>query len=234
MKLTEQQLFDYNFCPVKYYLRHIAKIDVPEAPTMNKLLNQVAKYFYTSVANGKKPTLRQMQAKLDSICEENKEFINSKKAVEMWGHIYNFYNWACDNRIAVIDFDTKYAITIGEHIVEGAMNPIALTKNKDLEILLVNFSNKVPEQLELDMKLKYTLDVMAFNRANKDMSIKGTRMHLVKQNKDLYTTRSLNDYKRLESTVNGIAKSIQNELYYPRETYMCNTCSYRNYCRAWK
>ena len=114
------------------------------------------------------------------------------------------------------------------------MHPIAVTKDNQLELLLVNFSGKTPNQLELDTKLKYTIDMLAWNRANKDMQIVGTRMHLVKQNKDLYTTRSINDYERLKSSINGIDKSIQYELYYPRETYMCNSCAYRNYCRAWK
>lgn len=234
MRLTEQQLFDYNFCPVKYYFRHVAKIHVADIPTTNKLLTQVAKYFYTSLTNGRLPTLKQMQSKLDSICEANIEHVDSKKAVELWGYVYNFYNWACDNKVAVVDTDTKYTIAIGEHIIEGVMNPIALTKNKELEILLVNFSGKTPDQLELDTKLKYTLDTFAFNQANKDMKIIGTRMHLVKQNKDLVTARTINDYERMKSSVNGIAKSIQLELYYPRETYMCNSCNYRNYCRGWK
>lgn len=234
MRLTEQQLFDYCYCPVKYYLRHKAKIEVAEPPTTNKLLTQVAKYFYTCVRNGKPPTLKQMQSKLDAICEANKEHIDAKRSVELWSYTYNFYNWACDNEIAVVDTDTKYTLAIGEHIIEGSMHPIAVTKDNQLELLLVNFSGKTPNQLELDTKLKYTIDMLAWNRANKDMQIVGTRMHLVKQNKDLYTTRSINDYERLKSSINGIAKSIQYELYYPRETYMCNSCAYRNYCRAWK
>lgn len=234
MKLTEQQLFDYSYCPVKYFLKYKTKILVPEEVTINKLLTQVAKFFYNSVMNGKVPSLKQMQAKLDSICEANKDIVNQKKAVEMWAQIYNFYNWACDNKIAVVDTDTKYGLTIGEHIIEGTMNPIALTPNKKLEILIANFSSKIPDQQEIDMKLKYTLDTMAFNAANRDMKIDATRIHLIKADKDIYTTRNMNDFERLKSTVNNIAKSIQNELYYPRETFMCTSCNYRNYCRAWK
>lgn len=234
MKLTEQQLFDYSYCPVKYYLKYKTKLIAPEEVTVNKLLTQVAKFFYNNVMNGKIPTLRQMQTKLDSLCEANKDIISSKKAVEMWGQVYNFYNWACDKKVAVIDTDIKYALNIGEHIIEGTMNPVALTPNKQLEVLIANFSSKIPDQLEVDSKLKYTLDTMAFNNANKDMKINATRIHLVRHNKDIVTTRNANDYERLKSTVNNIAKSIQNELYYPRETYMCNTCNYRNYCRAWK
>ena len=234
MRLTEQQLFDFMFCPVKYYLKYKSKIVVQEEVTVNKLLTQITKYFYNSVANGKLPSLKQMQSKLDSLCEANREIITPKKSVEMWGQVYNFYNWACDNQIAVIDTDTKYAITLGEHIVEGTMSPIALTPNNKLELLIVNFSSRVPDQLEIDTKTKYTLDTMAFNNANSDMKIDATRIHLLKQKKDLYTTRNKNDYERLNSTVNNVAKSIQNELYYPKETHMCTSCNYRNYCRAWK
>ena len=234
MSITEQQLFDYMFCPVKYYLKYKSKIVVQEEVTINKLLTQITKYFYNSVANGKLPTLKQMQTKLDSLCEANKETITPKKSIEMWGQVYNFYNWACDNQIAVIDTDTKYVITLGEHIVEGTMSPIALTPAKKLELLIVNFSTRIPDQIEIDTKTKYTLDIMAFNNSNSDMKIDAARIHLLKQNKDLYTTRNNNDYERLNSTVNNIAKSIQNELYYPKETHMCTSCNYRNYCRAWK
>lgn len=234
MKLTEQQLFDYSYCPVKYYLKYKAKIILPEEITINKLLIQVSNYFYTCVANGRVPTLKQMQKKLDAICEIHKDIINPKKSVEMWAQVYNFYNWACDNKIAVIDTNTRYAITLGEHIIEGTMNPISLINNNMLEILIVNFSSKIPNQLEVDTKLKYTLDTLAFNSANKDLQISATRIHLLKANKDIITTRTLNDFDRLNSTVNNIAKCIQNELYYPRETFLCSTCNYRNYCRAWK
>lgn len=234
MRITEQQLFDYMTCPVKYYLKYKSKIVVPEEVTVNKLLTQITKYFYNTVANGKLPSLKQMQNKLDSLCEANKDIITPKKSIEMWGQVYNFYNWACDNKIAVIDTDTKYAITLGEHIVEGTMSPIAITPNQKLELLLINFSTRVPDQIEIDTKTKYTLDMMAFNKANSDMQIDAIRIHLLKQNRDLYTTRNINDYERLNSTVNNIAKSIQNELYYPKETHMCTSCNYRNYCRAWK
>lgn len=234
MRITEQQLFDYMTCPVKYYLKYKSKIVVPEEVTVNKLLTQITKYFYNTVANGKLPSLKQMQNKLDSLCEANKDIITPKKSIEMWGQVYNFYNWACDNKIAVIDTDTKYAITLGEHIVEGTMSPIAITPNQKLELLLINFSTRVPDQIEIDTKTKYTLDMMAFNKANSDMQIDAVRIHLLKQNRDLYTTRNINDYERLNSTVNNIAKSIQNELYYPKETHMCTSCNYRNYCRAWK
>lgn len=234
MRITEQQLFDYMFCPVKYYLKYKSKIVVQEEVTVNKLLTQITKYFYNTVANGKLPSLKQMQNKLDSLCEANKDIITPKKSIEMWGQVYNFYNWACDNKIAVIDTDTKYAITLGEHIVEGTMSPIAITPNQKLELLLINFSTRVPDQIEIDTKTKYTLDMMAFNKANSDMQIDAVRIHLLKQNRDLYTTRNINDYERLNSTVNNIAKSIQNELYYPKETHMCTSCNYRNYCRAWK
>lgn len=234
MKLTEQQLFDYMYCPIKYYLKYKAKIVVQEEVTINKLLTQITKYFYNSVANGKLPTLKQMQSKLDSLCEANKDIVTPKKSIEMWGQVYNFYNWACDNKIAVIDTDTKYAITLGEHIVEGTMSPIAYTPAGKFELLIINFSSRMPDQIEIDTKTKYTLDTMAFNKANKDMQIDATRIHLLRQNRDLYTTRNNNDYERLKSTVNNVAKSIQNELYYPKETHMCTSCNYRNYCRAWK
>lgn len=234
MKITEQQFFDYMYCPLKYYLKHKSKLVIDENETINSILLTMTKFFYTSITNGKIPTLKQMQAKLDGLCEKNKEIITSKKAVEMWAHIYNFYNWACDNKVSVIDIDSRYALPLGEHVLEGVMNPIAINKNGELEILITNFSSKVPEQIELDMKYKHTIDIFAFNTSNEEYKISGVKLHNVKQNKDMFTTRNLNDFERLKSSVDNVVKSIQNDLYYPRETYLCNSCKYKHYCRAWK
>lgn len=233
MKLTEQQLFDYIYCPIKYYLKYEKKIIVEEEITTNKLLNKIAKYFYTSVVNEKLPTLNQMKSKLDSICEQHKDIITPKKSIEMWGKVYSFYNWACDNKISVIDANARYVINVGEHILEGTMNPINIVDNQRLESLIINFSNRIPDQLEVDTKLKYTIDTIAFNNSNEELKIIGTKIHLLQKNKDIITMRNETDFKRLKSTVSNVAKSIENKLYYPRETHMCTSCNYRAYCRAW-
>lgn len=233
--LTEQQFFDYIFCPCKYDLKYNRKISTSNPVTINGLLNQVSKFFYMHVLNNlKTPSLNMLTAKFESLFQTNSDVLSVKQYNEGLFLLRNFYNWACDSQIAVIDPDIKYIINHNGTILEGIMNPIAINKDKHLEFLIMNYSSRVPEQLEVDTKLKYSLDMLAFNDSSKDHKIDGIRIHNVKSSKDLVTSRNQTDYDRLLSTIDGVSKGISNNIYYPRESYMCSTCSYKHYCRGWK
>lgn len=232
MRLTEQQLFDYIACPAKYDIKYNKKINIQEPVSLNSILGQVVSYFYINFINGKLCTLNSLKQKLDSLCEPHKETIPAKKAVEGWGLIYNFYNWACNNKIAVLDTDVHYTLTHKDIIVEGVLNPIVVNSKEQLEFLLVNFSSRVPEQIDMDMRLKYSLDVLAMNTASKD-KVQAIKLHHIKTDRDLYSYRTEPDFDRLKSTLEGVAAGIENKIFYPRESILCQTCTAKQYCRFW-
>lgn len=233
--LTEQQLFDYINCPVKYDLKHNKKIVLHDDNTINSILKSVTNYFYMFVmTNLKTPTFNNISRKFESIYKSKLEVSNSKQYTDGLFKLRNFYNWACDGQVAVIDNDIRYAIAHKDIRLEGTMNPIAMNKNKQLEFLIMNFSSRTPEQLEIDTKLKYSIDMLAFNDTNQEFKVLGTKIHNVKSGKDLFTTRNKIDYDRLLSSIEGVAKGIQNNIYYPRESHMCSSCNYKNYCRSWR
>lgn len=234
MRLTEQQLFDYMYCPAKYDMKYNKKILIADDVNINQILGQVTKFFYMYVLNNKKtPTFNQLTNKFESLYKPYASVISEKKYTEALFQLRNFYNWACSNMIAVIDSDVKYVITHKDIVLEGVMNPIAINKNKKLEFLIMNFSNKSLDQLEIDTKMKYTIDMLSFNDSNKDMKIIGTKIHHVKTGKDFITSRTEMDNDRFLSTLENVAKGIENNIYYPRETPLCSSCSYKHYCRGW-
>jgi hypothetical protein len=233
--LTEQQLFDYIFCPAKYDLKYNKKIIIEDSFSINNILNKVSKYFYLYVVNNMKtPTMNMISSKFDSLMKPYMDITSNKQYTDALFQLRNFYNWACSNQIAVIDSDVRYVIRHKETIIEGVMNPIAINKNKKLEFLIMNFSSRIPDQLELDTKLKYSIDMMSFNSSNRDNKIYATKMHCVKSSKDFVTSRTDNDYNRLLSTIEGVTTGITNKAFYPRESHMCNNCTYRSLCRGWK
>lgn len=233
--LTEQQLFDYITCPAKYDLKYNKKIVIDDPFSINSVLNKVAKFFYFYVVNNlKTPTMNVISTKFESLMKPYMDITSNKQYTDALFQLRNFYNWACSNQIAVIDSDVKYVIRHKDILLEGIMNPVAINKNKSLEFLIMNFSSRVPDQLEVDTKLKYSIDMMSFNSSNKDNKIMATKLHCVKSGKDLITSRTDNDYTRLVATLEGVATGITNKAFYPRESHMCNTCSYRNICRGWK
>lgn len=235
INITEQQFFDYISCPAKYDMRYNKKINIADKFSINSLLKNATNYFYFYVTNNlKTPSLNMLTSKFESISKPYMDIISPKQYTDALFLLRNFYNWACSNKVAVIDSGVKYVFTHNETIIEGIMNPIAINENKDLEFLIMNFSSRSADQLEVDTKLKYSLDMFSFNHANKDNKIVATKIHNVKSGKDLITTRNDNDYNRLLTAVDGVASGIKNNVYFPHESHMCQNCSYRNYCRGWK
>jgi hypothetical protein len=233
--LTEQQFFDYIYCPAKYDLKYNKKIVIEDTFSINTVLNKVAKYFYLYVVNNlKTPTMNIITSKFDSLMKPYMDMVSNKQYTDAVFQIRNFYNWACSSKVAVIDSDVKYLIKHKDIILEGVMNPVAVNNDRKLEFLIMNFSSRIPDQLEVDTKLKYSIDMMSFNSSNKDNKIYATKVHCVKSNKDIITSRTDNDYNRLLATIEGVANGISNKIFYPRESHMCSNCTYRNICRGWK
>ena len=65
---------------------------------------------------------------------------------------------------------------------------------------------------------------------NKDVIFK---YHCFTTGKEYITTRSTRDFRRLESIVTQVGKALENQIIYPRETFMCNNCCYLDMCKQW-
>lgn len=234
LNLTEQQLFDYISCPCKYDMIYNRKIVFGNEFSLNKIMQETARFFFVYVLNNfKVPSFNMLSNRFESLCRPYQELIDEKKCVESLFKLRNFYNWACSNKIAVFDIDTKYVLSEENIILEGVMNPLTVNQRKQISFLDLNFSSRNTVQIEADNKLKYSLDMYAYNNLNKDNEASGINIHNVKSGKDIYTGRFQNDYDRLIKTINNVAKGISAGIYYPRESHACSSCPYKNYCRAW-
>lgn len=234
LNLTEEQFFDYINCPALYDFKYNKNIKINKSIKITNILSSISNAYYLYVLNNKNvPSLSYLTKKYESIYLKHKEEIPEKKFTEGLLLLRNFYNWACDEKIIVIESDAKYNLIYKDIKLEGTMNPIAINKNKQLEFLILNYSSRNIDQLELDTKLKYTIDIMSFNNEFKDNKIYGIKYHNVKNNKDLIATRSNIDFERLKSTLLGVYSGIKNNSFYPRESHMCTNCSYRMLCKGW-
>lgn len=231
-KITEQELFDYIFCPAKYHMKYIMKIDIQDPISMPKLLNKVAKYFYMNLLNGKVCSINEIKSKWDSVCMQYPHFVDSKKSINGYGLIISLLKWAGNEEIIIGDVDQNYKILMGNVEVFGTIETILVRKDRRFELLYTNFADKDPDQLEIDQKLKYTLDALAF-KVMHDRAIDGIRIHSVKADRNLVTYRTDPDFERLQTTVSNVARAIDEKIFYPRESHLCNTCTARELCRYW-
>ena len=79
MNIKEKELFDYINCPLFYDLAYNKHIPIKDNISMQTLLDTVTHYFYSNLINGKVCTMDELKNKWDSICEQNKYYIDSKK-----------------------------------------------------------------------------------------------------------------------------------------------------------
>ncbi len=238
LDLTEKQFFDFMKCPVYYDLIHSKQLSIQDPPSMNKLLNKVAQFFFMKLMNGKVPSTDSIKTKWDKLCAANQDYMTSAKCLDGIGQLMRLYRWAQEEELLIADVKTpyKFAIKTNTHGVinfKGEISTIAInSKTNQPYLLIVDFGNRYPSQGSLDKKMKFTLDKFALLKTfNKDLPIK---IYHIKNNKDFYTMRADEDYKRLLRSIESVAVCVEQNLIYPRESVFCESCEMLNLCRVWK
>lgn len=237
INITEQQLQDYMSCPIYYNLRYNNQHVIDKAITMNSLLNQIVSGFCLKLMDQQLMSLYDIKRKWDMLCNKHPDIIDSRKCIEGMVMLTKFYNWAAENQILIGDVGRTYAVLfkVGNDVTElkGTIGIITVTKNKQLEELIVSFSNKLPDQSQLDMNLKTTItNVAAYHIYNS--SLLGTKILHAKTGKVFYTTRDPNsEWRRLGIIATNVAKSIKAGVWYPHESPLCISCRVKDFCRMW-
>ena len=235
--LTERQLLDYIECPVKYDLthnKHLAK-SVPGKVSVPQALEAIARGFFATLMDGDILGVNALKKQWDIYCRNHQEDITDKKIIEGMSKIVKFYLWAERERIIIVEINSTYGFSIKhtrDTIIEyqGKVGAIAM-RNKKYELLVPDFSDKLPNQYRADVRLKHTLDSLAFFRQTGDTI--GIRIHNVFHDVDVYTYRGQDDFRRATNVIRNVATCITNDLIYPRENPLCTNCYLAGLCRGW-
>lgn len=230
IKLTETQLLDYINCPAFFDMKYVKKLPIShEKESLSSLLTKVSNFFYLHLLNGKVCRLDELKKKWDSIC--NSHNLTQKEAIEGMQMIAKFANWMGHEQPVVLDINTPYTVKIGNVELSGNMSPI-FKRGEGVEFVVTDFSRRTPDQLLIDMKMKYTLDAYTYRILYGEEAY-GTRVHNVKNDREFKTLRSNTQFDRLESTIIGVGKALEGKSFYTRESFMCANCPAINYCNSW-
>ncbi len=230
--MTEIEYFDYVKCPVFYDAVHRKKLPFSFQPTMGELLNRVASQFFLKLMDGKIMPMSEIKKSWDRVCNSNK-FISEKKCLEGISALGKMFLWAKDQQLRILDVKMPYRIRFDTTTdITGEINAIAVNQQDTPELLYMDFSQKMPDQSMLDMKLKYTLDSYAFKTSyEKDIC---AHIHNVKNDKEFFSYRSRIDFERAKDSIMSVKKAIENNIYYPRESAFCAVCEMKVFCRQWR
>jgi hypothetical protein len=229
--LSEKQLREFLYCPLRYSVIFQNKTALPEPLTMNGLLNRVARSFFLELLGGKVRPVYWLKRKWDALCNKYPGYLNDKRVVHGIAVLNNFYKYCRDNEVQIVDINSPYEIQFPSVCVRGTLGAVSM-KNKKFELLIMDFSNQMPDQSLIDLKLEYTLQCYAF-RTLYSHDITGIRYVHLKSNTDFLSIRGRNDYLRLETIVEHVAGAIEHQYFYPHETVLCKNCTSKDVCRMW-
>lgn len=233
MRITEKQFFTYIECPVKYDLMFNKGIQCETVDMKDILQKCVNGFFLEMITKMKAPSLNTLTRKFDSSMKKYGDMFNDKKKVDSLFLLRNFYNWACDNRIVVVSLNEPYVITTdNNNVLEGICSPVAYNENGRYEVIKNNFSQRQYDDRIAPMLMKNSIDVMACSN-NADEKISAVRINHVRTGKELKICPTLNDNNRLLKSIDGVCSSIENGIFYARDGFACEKCSYKNICRGW-
>lgn len=229
LKLTDAQILDYIKCPQYFMFRWKNKQLSSEQPTFHQLIKLIIDMYLSKLMDGKVMTMKQLKRQWDKLAEEYPLILTEKRILDGIGIINMLDRYCYNNKVIIADINSPYHINLDTNIiVEGKIGPIRYNKNK-LELFLIETSQKMPDDFLLNMSLKITAQMYA---AEKFLNCKLAGIHIyhIRSGKEYYFNKTNKDYDRLIKNIKNIGFAIRNDIYYPREDFLCSQCKYKLYC----
>lgn len=230
MELKEKEFFEYIKCPLRYQLIKKGH-NLNEQKTFNQICYEAINSNINARVNDMKSDFNSFKRKWDSLAKEN-EIIGPKKLLNGWGLIYRTFEYIEMFNLKFLDCNTSYKIEIpGSKVsLTGILGPI-IDKGVYIEVFVPNFNKTLPERIDIDTKLKHTIDAYAIKQMFKKDTV--FTYYSPATGKTIETMRSTRDFKKLESMLTMVGKAIDSNIIYPRETFMCSSCVARPMCKSW-
>jgi len=228
--ISDDKLMDYIKCPDFFYWKYLSKIPFKTKPSFSDLIKQVIDTYMVRLLNGKILTIQEAKRQWDKIIDNEGSRLNEKQILDGLGIINQLDRYCRNNKLIVADINSPYQLNFTENVaVTGKIGTIRYNNDK-LELFVVETSRNLPNQIILDMSLKYTLQAYAISKLANNYNLNGIRIYHIKSGSEFTTYRTQKDFDRLEKTVKNISKAIRENIFYPREDFTCYQCCYKNYC----
>lgn len=230
-ELTENKIYDYIYCPARYSMKYESNMPIIDTMTVPNLIQPVIRSFCLNLMNGKVKSTDWLKQKWDAVCRKYPGYLQGQRVIRGVALLVNLFQYCRRNEIQVLDIDEPFELYTDQTAVKGKMGTISV-RNKKPELLVFDCSQKIPNQVDLDMNLKYTMDCLAFrNIYFKELA--GIRVVHVRTGKEYTTYRLKDDFLRLQTIIDNIAKAVALKIFYPRHNVLCAQCPEYNLCKAW-
>jgi CRISPR/Cas system-associated exonuclease Cas4 (RecB family) len=255
MELSLDQIHTYLQCPAQYNFKYEKNIPSEETDSVkySKAIHKTISYFYFSASGGWLPTAKQMKDKWAKIWQDEKDgpidlseallkergFYKKDRTVDKhivqgYEAIHNFYHYNKDNIGTPIAVDHEFRVPIAGVTVTGKFELIResldkLSPNRFIEIVDFKTGNETTDMFLVNNDLNLTVMSYAFRNLFQAKEDRLTYNYM-KTGKEIYTSREDKHFDRMKATIEGVAEGIANKRFYPRQTFMCKSCPFKDTC----
>lgn len=258
MKISIEEIIDYQKCPLLYRFRWVDKIDNVLYKTVKPNRYYVSEYFniamhrciyaiFYQTLNEDYPSpyfVKKVWGKAwnkDRIKEDvimnTGSWRNEVKKKEMNGlnALLNLHEYFIANTGTPILIGKEYIIKIGRHELTGVIDLVREKKIAEHSIIeMIDFKSNEKHNTIL---YKSDIEVTAASYAFRELfGYKEDRIvfYEILSGKEKVVHRNENDYEMLRYTVNHIAASIEAGIFYPVLNSKCLECPFQTHCAKGK
>ncbi len=240
MRLSYSALNEYTTCALKYKFHNIDKIKEPKSKesVFGTLIHSALQFAHSNPLVP--PTL-----------EETLDFFTRGWNADLWENhdeeraafthgIAMLQRYYADNDIAaanIVALESRFQFNIGpednRHTISGIIDRIDRTKN-GYEIIDYKTGKTLPSQAQVDSDLQLTIYARAFlerypaERDNlKNITVS---LYFLKHGTKLSSTRTLEDFARMEEHVLRAVADINDNKFEPTVTPLCAWCGFQRLC----
>lgn len=257
MELSLDQIHTYLHCPAEYQFKyeHGIEAEEPDSIKYKRAVHKTVNFMYFSVLGGRLPTAKQMKDKWAAIWAEEKETSfdltehllkerdmktryggrsSDKHMVQGYEMIHNFYHYNKEDIGTPIAVDHEFRVPIAGITITGNFELIRETVDKSsanrfIEIVDFKTGNEATDMFLVNNDLNLTVMSYAFRNLFQAKEDRLTYSYM-KTGKEIHTQRGEKDFDRMKAVIEGVAEGIANKRFYPRQTFMCKACPFRDTC----
>lgn len=254
MELSLDDIHTYLHCPAEFDFKYGKKIPMEETDSVKykKAIHKTVSYMYFNVMGGRMPTAKQMKDKWATIWQEEKEGIKDlsehllkerkyqapskvdKHVIQGFEMIHNFHHYNKDNVGIPIAVDHEFRVPIAGVTVTGKFELIRETidkssPNRFIEIVDFKTGNEATDMFLVNNDLNLSVMSYAFRNLFQAKEDRLTYNYM-KTGKEIYTSRGEKDFDRMKAIIEGVAEGIANKRFYPRQSFMCKNCPFKDVC----
>lgn len=233
MQISFEDIELFKKCPVKYDLRTCGYI--VDHKSYNDYLHDMYNFLLAAMFYHREEAVPITEAFWEETYRKNQDIISEKQWLSGVRYLCSIYDYFIYSDLNIVAVNHPYLLEFPEHnvAISGNIPMIANEGNeKQYTIIDPSFSTKLKSSKDLDHNIKYS----AYSKAIRDLYdgsafIINRNFHLGQESNPIM--RNEMHYSRLGLIAKNVAESIDNKLYVPADSYICNSCKLSGICTYW-